>query len=819
MHHVQSRAIPRAFSMTCRRRIMTVAVSHALLAIAAVGIAGQPLSAQAQTQPSAEQRRQYAIPAGPLEGALVRFAQESGVMISYGAADVAGRQSPGVSGSYTAGEALRSLFRGTGLQPVAQPNGGYTLQQALPEEATLPAVQVSGAVETDGTAETGYRTNKVSGVGPWQGRSLQDTPYSVTVIPTELIENLQATTADQLYRVNPTTQLTWPQAQNDTPYVYMRGFLSTTPARNGLPGAMYGHGTSTEDVERIEILTGLSGFLYGTGNVGGLINYVSKRPTAERYNSITTGYTGGSNGYIHGDFGGPIDAEGRFGYRINAVVQDGETTINDFSIKKNFLSAAFDWKVTDKLLVQVDGSYRDYDSQRQAYWALATGAVRPSADRLDPDSLWSQKWTFFDVESKRLGTNIKWEASDNVTLRASWLKRRDTRAYSFSTNTIQPDGSYNQSNVIAAPQDMQGEAWNAFADFSFKTGAVSHKLTAGHLATRVTRYDHIDGSSTAPLRTGLSLDAPSYIDEPAWAPHGQLPNWNSSISRQSNWIVGDDITFNEQWSMLVGLNRSTIDNSRRSSPSDSWQSSYKMSKTTPTISLLYKPVPHVTTYATYMESLEQGGVAPDFDRDGRPLVNAGEVMGPLVSKQVEAGIKATVGGMQLAAALFEIDKGLEYTDPSAQPVYVQDGRQVHRGIELTATGKVSRDWTLVGGLTLLDAKVKEQKQNPALEGKRPTGTAKQFFKLYGEYQVPGVQGLTLSGGFNRVGAAWADTMNTDRLPGYTVFDVGARYVMAAGGYPLTLRLNVNNLTDKRYWVNNSFLGDARVIVLSANLKF
>src|SRR5690606_15833068 len=116
------------------------------------------------------------------------------------------------------------------------------------------------------------------------------------------------------------------------------------------------------------------------------------------------------------------------------------------------------------------------------------------------------------------------------------------------------DGSYSQSNTIAAPQDMQGEAWNAFADFSFNTGAVSHKLTAGHLATRVTRYDHIDGSATAPVRTGLSLDAPSYIDEPAWAPHGQLPNWNSSISRQSNWIVGDDIAFNEQWSMLIGLN-------------------------------------------------------------------------------------------------------------------------------------------------------------------------------------------------------------------------------------------------------------------------
>src|SRR5690606_6528506 len=115
--------------------------------------------------------------------------------------------------------------------------------------------------------------------------------------------------------------------------------------------------------------------------------------------------------------------------------------------------------------------------------------------------------------------------------------------------------------------------------------------------------------------------------------------------------------------------------------------------------------------------------------------------------------------------------------------------------------------------------VKEQRQDPSLEGKRPTGTATRMLKAYGEYRIPGVQGLSLNGGISYTGSSWGDPMNTDKLPSYTLVDIGARYEMDARGYPVTLRLNVNNLTDKRYWVNNQYLGDARTVMLSASAQF
>ena len=74
-----------------------------------------------------------------------------------------------------------------------------------------------------------------------------------------------------------------------------------------------------------------------------------------------------------------------------------------------------------------------------------------------------------------------------------------------------------------------------------------------------------------------------------------------------------------------------------------------------------------------------------------------------VSKQIEAGAKADVGGMLLAAAAFDIEKAYEYT--TADNVYTRDGRQKHRGIEFTATGKVTDRFTVLGGLTVLDARI------------------------------------------------------------------------------------------------------------------
>lgn len=274
----------------------------------------------------------------------------------------------------------------------------------------------------------------------------------------------------------------------------------------------------------------------------------------------------------------------------------------------------------------------------------------------------------------------------------------------------------------------------------------------------------------------------------------------------SNYVIGDNIQFNDQWSLLVGLNHSTIRTESLTSTGERSQPDYDKSRNSPSVSLMYKPVPWLTAYASYIEGLEQGGIAPDT------ASNYGAILAPMVSKQKEIGIKATVGNMLLTTALFDIEKAYEFTD--SNNVYTQNGRQNHKGIEFNASGKLSDKWTVVGGVTALDAKVKGSDFN----GNAPMNVAKVVAKVYSEYELP-VPGLSLTGGIYYTGKQWANAANTDRLPGVTTADIGMRYATKVGGKPLTLRLNVANVTNKSYWLNSYYVGSPRSVAFSAQVQF
>jgi iron complex outermembrane receptor protein len=283
-----------------------------------------------------------------------------------------------------------------------------------------------------------------------------------------------------------------------------------------------------------------------------------------------------------------------------------------------------------------------------------------------------------------------------------------------------------------------------------------------------------------------------------------------------NLMIGDEIALGESWSALVGLNHTTIDTRNYNPGTGALTSAYKKSDSTPTASLLFKPRPNVTVYASYLEALEQGGVAPDTYL-GQPVLNAGRVFAPFVDKQYEIGVKTHLGETFLTAALFKIDKANQYVD-SDSLLYVQDGRQVHKGIELTATGSVRPGLRVYGGIHWLRARVIENSNTPELEGKRPTSVPARQAKLFVEYDIPGVRGLTWTAGALHAGSYMYNAQNTLRMPAVTTYETGLRYRTGVADHPLTVRLNVTNVTDKRYWLGN-IPGDPRVVSLSATMGF
>jgi iron complex outermembrane receptor protein len=109
-----------------------------------------------------------------------------------------------------------------------------------------------------------------------------------------------------------------------------------------------------------------------------------------------------------------------------------------------------------------------------------------------------------------------------------------------------------------------------------------------------------------------------------------------------------------------------------------------------------------------------------------------------------------------------------------------------------------RGLTLYGGLTLLDARM-EHTLAPSANGKLYVGAPKIRGNLLVEYAVPAVRGLVASIDYGFASARAEDDTNAYMSPGYSVFDIGIRYIAAVRGKPVTCRLSVDNVGDKHYW--------------------
>jgi iron complex outermembrane recepter protein len=650
-------------------------------------------------------------------------------------------------------------------------------------------------------------------VGLWKDTKIQDLPYSISVIPHELIENVQAGSPDQIFRMSPVATLDMPTTINSRPEFYLRGFLITAVEEDGMRN-YNGWVNSVEDVERLEIITGLSGFLYGPGDVGGVVNYVSKRPTASRQADITMGDYGGKSTYIHGDFGGPIDARGKVGYRLNIVAQGGDTAISNQNLNRFLSTGAVDWHATSKLLLQLNASYQNYNLDGTvASWSAATNVQYPNAP--DAAKLWSQPWTYSNLETLKIGTRASYEINRVFTLRGGYDFAEYHQKSNTLSTTITSANTYNESFQVRAPRTLSDPKGYVYLDARFKTGFLKHTLTVGYSGDAYKWRQHQDASAAASVTGTFTFANPLYVAEPAYTAVGTKPVYTSNTGNYKNALVGDVIEIGRQWRVLAGFDYINIVGKSYSTTGAVSGHPVSQSQPTPSASVVYKPIPQVSTYFTYMQSLEQGVTVSSAYR------NAGTIMPPMTSDQYEAGAKATVHGALVTAALFKINRANYYSILEAGntlPTYTQDGREIHKGVEFTATGKPFLAITLSGGLTLMDAEVK--KSNTAgVNGKRPTSVSDQMAKIYAERPIPGLAHLMVTGGIYYTGHFWANALNTVKLPAVTIGDMGLRYNTRISQRPLILRANVTNLTNKSYWTSSSFEGDPRTIAVSAQIKF
>jgi len=759
------------------------------------------------------------LPAQPLTDAIKQLSASSGLHITADQTLLKGRTAAVVKGTIEPIDALRQMLVGSGLN-VSLQDGQALITQA--EAKVLKAVKVVADVEKEGSAEVGYKPDTAKTTGPWGEKAIQDTPYSIHSTSAALMENRIAGSTDRVLQYIPVATSNGTTA-NGGGFLgtSMRGFSNSEVTRNGIPMRWSWLSTSTEDLESIEVLTGLSGFLYGAGNVGGMTNLVSKRPTTEKLADVTLGDYGYEQYFLHADLGGPIDEEGKYGYRLNLLTSDGETMMRGQELARNMVSGAFDWHITPDLLLQFDASHETWNIDKPSQYLNIWGAPGyPSADDMDNRLTLTNDWTYQDITAKRAGTNLIWSPTDTFSLRAGYLKLWETRAVKTASYWIDEVNGIYIDSFKQIPVDSWDDGGYLYADQKFHVFGLDHKLTIGANISQYEIHQHKDASNFQELYypdLQSALDAP----EVTWPELGLQAKYMPNHQRFTNLLIGDDITFNEAWSAQVGINHAGIE-AYAFNASGVATSRYDESANTPTVSLVFKPIATVTTYATYMRSLQAGEQVSSSANP--PYTNAGEFLPPTTGTQEEVGAKTSLGDMLLTAALYRIDKANVYNDIHADGTQTrtQDGRQVHRGLELALTGKATDNLTLFGGANFIDAQITKTNSVADL-GKVTANVPKRKISLYAEYRLPTFNTLYLTGGTSYISSVeYVPSLLKYRAssPGYAVSDLGVRYENRFYDKPTIVRLTLSNLADKHYYVNGGpTLGAPRTLAFSTTIKF
>lgn len=270
------------------------------------------------------------------------------------------REAPAVRGTLELPQALEQLLRGSGLR--GRVEGGTLLVERLPaavrqttQPTMLPAVRAKAA-RIDGSASTAYRARSAA-AGMLGGKAVKDTPYSIEVHPRDLLDNLQARSLADVTKGDASISLASGNLVTENNSLAIRGIspdFYTGRKIDGLNARVRADDLPLEHFERVEILKGAGGFLYGFGAPGGVVNHVLKRAGEAPVRTLSAQVMDSGLALLHGDLGGRFGEGGAFGYRANLVHEAGDTYIDVGESRRRSASVALDWRLAPGLAWRID---------------------------------------------------------------------------------------------------------------------------------------------------------------------------------------------------------------------------------------------------------------------------------------------------------------------------------------------------------------------------------------------------------------------------------------------------------------------------------
>jgi len=757
-------------------------------------------------------------------------------------------------------------------------------------EAPKPAQQIQRVTTTvvvHGEVKDDYLPEAVT-VGTLDGATLAETPLSATVVTRDLLSDQVSRLLSDVVKNDASIGEDYAPVGYYGDYE-IRGFpidLATGLQVNGMTIAGE-QDVPLENKERVEFLKGVAGVESGVASGGGLINYVTKRPAVVKAVDLATDHRGSSYGAV--DLGHLFGSRKQVGARVNLAGEDIQSYVNDANGWRATGAGAADWKISPKAILKGDFEYQHKVERSVCGYQLLGGTVVPNLQKtaLDDEQVYpstmlgEQPWAkpnTFDTSNSgaRLDYDLPggWKAFAAASYSHSLIDDNVIYAYGCYNETecntgsapypwfFAPDGTYDIYDY-RDPGELRIDAQaEALVTGHVKTGAITHDLTGGgELFLRSVQQpgappmNASDNIQPGAVYTYVGSENiyqpiapfPMEIDPITGTPDQAGPRTLWEDNHQSAAILQDRIHLPGRIQLLAG---GRLDSLR--------DNNYSLAATTivtpaspappPTITdkliwlpqyaITFTPASSLMLYSNYGVLLSLGPQAPSWFG----MANANDFLAPFMTRQAEIGAKYEPGRrILLTTTFFRMRTPFFYPDDmgpgancypgqttteSTPLCFLSEGHETHDGIELNAEGKATNWLRLTASAAAIRA-LSDQTGTPSFDNKQVLNVPHLRTSMFADLLLPHAGGLHLMPGWSYTGRKEATRDDLVSVPGYNLFNLGARYTPGGEQGKVTLRLYADNIADKRYWKDTGaqygdtfiHLGAPTTVRLSAHYTF
>jgi outer membrane receptor for ferric coprogen and ferric-rhodotorulic acid len=653
---------------------------------------------------------------------------------------------------------------------------------ALAAESVAPADSLPVVTITGKAAEPAYTVRAIGSAGKFE-LSPRETPQSVSVVTRAAMDDFKLDNANDV--LASAGGVTVEKIETDRSYYTARGFdiINFQYDGVGLP-LVFGNVMGDLDsamYERIDIVRGANGLMTSTGNPSATINFIRKRPMTGL--NATASLTLGSwdTRRLSGDLSAPLNASGTVAGRVVLVRQDGNSYLDRYAPKKSVAYGVVEARLGDNTRLTIGHSYQDNQADGAMWGALPLYFSDGSPTHYPRSASTSADWSKWNTETNASFAELRhklgngWSAQ--ATLGRNTFKSRAKLFYVYGApDRATGEGLFSYPSIYNS--DNQQTLVDAFVTGQFPLAGRQHDLTFG-LASSTSRLDDISlygrgiGTPLTP-QTGFTGAYPEPQFD-ASTDGSQFEDKRKSAYAAARFNLADNLK------LLAGINttRATSDGMAYG------VSEYKSArKSTPYVGAVVDISANLSGYASYTRIFKPQSEL-DIER---------KTLAPVTGKNAELGVKGEFfnRSLNVSGAVFKTrqENAAEQAGYIGATPYYRGADAESTGAELELAGELARGWQASANFTQLSVKDNEGKA-------ARTYLPRRLLRVSTTYRMPFVAGLKVGASLN-----WQDDTSRDqgggivtRQASYAVLGLMARYAIDRH---LSLALNVNNATDKKY---------------------